>query len=229
MGDQSDLATGRDGLLVESAAVPAPGTVRLSTGGGAAPAREGGSAEGQVTGSLLWSPGAGLALALEASNQGGGFSPAASARWQLLSQAGAGLDGLVLVRFKSVGFRATGNEVEAGVVLGRTLWGRLGLRLAGVAGRGFAGEEAVDLEGKLAAAWSFSDSLRVGAEARLRAEVKTGPEMAPPPGREYDLLAGPTVSWRIDRVVLQAIAGLGVPRGTAAAGAMGLVQVSFDL
>jgi hypothetical protein len=222
-----DVAT-RDGLLTEAAAVPERGTVRLSTGGGATVTSDGGTGEPVVGVSGLWSMGGRFAGAVEASQAGGSFAPAVSLRYQLLSQEDAPLNGAVLLRFKSVGFRQAGNELEAELMASRTL-GRLCLTLDGVVGKGFAGEEAVDVEGKAGLAWSFSETRRLGVEARLRAEVALGAETAPPPGREYDLIAGPALVWRLERFTLQGIGGVGVPRGTGSPGPVGMLLLSYDL
>lgn len=221
-------ATSRDGLLVEAAALPARGTVRFAAGGGSALPKDGGASEVQGFTSVLWSFGASLAAGVEASSEDGKLSPGVSLRYQLLSQDTAPVNGLALVRFKSVGFREDGTELEAEAVLGRSL-GHLGLTVAGVAGRGFGAEKAVDLEAKAAVTWSFTETFLLGAEARYRSEVKTEAEAVPPAGREYDLIAGPALAWRIDRVELRAIGGWGIPRGTAGPGPMGMALIGFDL
>ncbi len=87
----------------------------------------------------------------------------------------------------------------------------------------------MDLEAKAAAAWAFSDAVRVGVETRLRSEVELGEETAPAPGREYDFVVGPAVSLRIHQLELKAMGGWGVPRGTASPGPMGMALLAFDL
>lgn len=224
----ADAAASRDGLLVEAAALPARGTVRFATGGGSTLPKDGGVSEVQGFTSVLWSFGATVAAGVEASSEEGKLSPAVSLRYQVLSQDVAPVNGLVLVRFKSVGFTQDGTELEAEAVLGRSL-GHLGVTVAGVAGKGFGADNAVDLEAKAAATWSLGDALLLGAEARYRSEVKVGTEASTPAGREYDLVAGPALGWRVDRVQLQAIGGWGIPRGTASPGPMGMAVLSFDL
>lgn len=224
----ADDAASRDGLLVEAAAVPARGTVRFAAGGGTELPKEGGASEVQGFTSVLWSMGGSFAAGVEASSEGGKLSPAVSLRYQVLSQDTAFVNGLALVRLKSVGFREDDTELEAEAVLGRT-FGHLGLTLAGVVGRGFGPAKAVDLEAKAAIGWSFGEAFLLGAEARYRAEVRSEAEAVPPAGREYDLIAGPALAWRIDRVELRAIGGWGVPRGTAAPGPMGMALLGFDL
>lgn len=223
-----DDVASRDGLLVEAAAVPARDTVRFTAGGGATPPKDGGASEVQGYTSVLWSVGASFAAGVEASNEQGKLSPAVSLRYQFLSQEAAPLSGTALVRLKSVGFRQDGNELEAEAVLGRSL-GRLGFTVAGVVGQGFGAEQAVDVEAKAAASCRLGDALYLGAEARYRSEVKKEAEVGALGGRDYDLIAGPAVAWRIDRVLLQAIGGFGIPRGYASPGPMGMALVSFDL
>jgi hypothetical protein len=220
---------GRDGLFVEAASVALPGTVRVATGGGAAPSSDGGTAgDGQLAVRMLWTVMPRLAAAIEANNDGARLTPGASLRYQVLAQPEAGVNAVALVRFKSVGFRTDGNELAAGAVVGRTL-GPLALTAAGVAGRGLDAGHAVDVEAKGAVAWRFDDSFRAGAEARYRRELGSEADAPAIAGRDYDLVAGPTLAWRHWRVDLQAIGGLGVPRGTAAAGPMGMLLVSVDL
>jgi hypothetical protein len=218
--------TTRDGLFTEAAAVAAA-SIRFSTGGGASVARDGGAVGPLAGASVLWALGRGLAAGVEVTKDGDSFAPAATLRYQLLSQESWPANAAALVRYKSVGFRGVGSEVEAEVMLSRSV-GRLVASGAGVIGKAFKGESAVDLEGKAALAWTFTEALRAGLESRLRAEVALGNESTRLPGREFDLVAGPAAAWRIDRVEVQAIVGLGIPRGTASPGPMGLLLLTFD-
>jgi len=218
----------RDGFFTEAAAVARAGSVVLSTGGGSSVAQDGGSVGAVAGARAVWAAGRSLAAGVELSHDGNAFSPAVTLRWQFLSQLDTAINAAALVRYKSIGFRGTGSEVEAELMAGRA-YDRLALSAAGVIGKGFEGESAVDLEGKAAASWMFTETLRAGVETRVRAEVALGAETVKPPGREYDLVAGPTVAWRLGAVELQAIAGLGVPRGTAAPGPMALALLSFDM
>jgi hypothetical protein len=221
-----DLAS-RDGLFTDAAAVPSQGTIRFTTSSGAAPARESGASDVEFSTSVLWSILPGVAAGVAASNEGGSLTPSVSLRWQFLSQESAPVNAATLLRFKSVGFDATGSEIEAAAAVGRT-FGRLLLVGNAVAGKGFGGDNAVDIELKTGINWSFSETLHAGAEARVRSEVALESETAKV-GREFDLTAGPTISWRADHLLVQAIAGWGVPRGTAPAGPMAMALISWDL
>src|SRR5690242_18362726 len=103
----------RDTLLTEAAAVPGAGTVRVSAGGGLDQSDDG--ADSSVTSlgaSLLWSPVTNLALGVSSQWQGGSFTPAASVRWQLLSEAVAPVNLTAFVRFRAVGMESTGSELD---------------------------------------------------------------------------------------------------------------------
>ncbi len=222
----SSDAPSRDGLLVEAAAVPQPGTVRVSGVSGATPATDDGAPGYTIGGSLLWSMGANLAAGFAATNEAGRLTPAVSLRWQLLHQHDAALDLTGLVRFKSVGLDPAGPEMEAEAAVGRTL-GRVLLLVNGVAGTGLSGQRAVDVELKAGVTWSALDELWLGAQARVRQEV--GAEADANAGRDRDAVAGATLAWRAGEATLQALAGWGAPRGTAPAGPVVVAQLSVDL
>lgn len=228
--DPGDSA--RDGVLTEAAAVPAAGTVRVSAGGGYSPTTGAGteaSAAGQagnVGASVLWSVGGNVAAGVGGVYQDGKFGPAVGLRWQFLSQKNAPVNAAASVRYKSVGLEATGSELEAGVDVGRTV-GRVNLAANGVVGKGFAGEHAMDVEAHAGANYLLTSGLRAGVEGRVRSELALGDE-TPRPGREFDLIAGAAVSYRVSSVQLQALAGWGVPRGTLATGPAALALASFD-
>ncbi len=117
--------------------------------------------------------------------------------------------------------------MEAEVALGRT-FGRVLLLVNGVAGVGFSGERAFDVELKAALTWSVLDELWVGAQARTRQEVGNEAEAAAG-GRDRDAVAGGTLTWRAGDVTVQALGGWGAPRGTTPAGPVAIVQLAVDL
>lgn len=222
---QEDV-TSRDGLLTDAAAVPAAGTVRLGAGTATPQDGQDGAATASIAASVLWSFAPGFAASLAASNEGGSLTPAVGVRWQLLSQRGAPVDASATLRFKSVGLTGVGNELEAGANLGRT-FGRLGLVANAVVGRELSGG-GTDVEGHGELRWAFDRGVLAGFEARVRAEVVDAAAAAPLGGRAFDFTAGPAVSFRVDAVQIQALAGWGVPRGLAAAGPVAMATVTTD-
>jgi hypothetical protein len=215
----------RDTLLVDAAAVPRAGTVRLGLGGGAS---GGGDTAGTANlgASVLYAFLPGLAAGLSGYSEGGAFSPSATLRWQLLEQDSQGVNLAALVRYKSVGFVPSAAEVEASLNVGRTL-GRFELLADGVFGKGIRGDTGADVEGKLSAGWNATEAVRLGADARLQAELADD-EASPSPGRDFDLLAGPTASVVIQSVQLQALAGVAAPRRSLAVGPAAMALASID-
>jgi hypothetical protein len=228
--DAGDSA--RDGLLTEAAAVPATGTIRVSAGGGYSPTTNAGTdaaqagQAGNVGASVLWSVGGHVAAGVGGVYQDGKFGPSVGLRWQFLDQKDMPVNAAASLRYKSIGFQATGSEIEAGLDVGRT-FGRVNLAANGVLGKGFAGENAMDVEAHAGASYLVASGLRAGVEGRLRSEFALGEE-TPKPGREFDLIAGAAVSYRLSMVQLQALAGWGVPRGILATGPAALALASFD-
>jgi len=220
-------APSRDELLVEAAAVPDKGTVRLSETGGATPVASDGTPGYTVGASIIWSLGAEVAAGFAATNEGGKLTPAASLRWQLLHQEANFLDATGFVRFKSVGFSPAGPEMEAEAAAGRS-FGRFRLVVNGVVGTGLSAQRAVDVELKSAVTWRVSDDVSLGAQAALRQEVGQEAD-AVAGGRDRDVIAGPTCSVQLGDLTVQALAGWGAPRGTAPAGPVAIAQLAVDL
>jgi hypothetical protein len=220
----------RDGMLTEAPATPDSGTVRVTAGGGNERLSDG-SAQAQLTGSLMWTPVEHLAGDVGAYFQsvGSKAGPTARVRYQFLSQAGAGVDLAGGVRYKSVGFDPDRGEVELLVAAGRRI-GRFDLMLDTVLGFEL-GQGGKDLELKGFAGYRVTDAFRAGIDSRVQFEVGDDAEASavPAAGSDLDLTAGPAVSWMIEKTVqVQALAGIAKPRGAVNAGAVAQLFVSFD-
>lgn len=220
----------RDTLLVDAAAVPHAGNVRLSAGGGASSSTAASTAGSASIGAgiqVTLLPG--FALGFSGYVDAGKVTPAAVVRYQLLNQADHLLNLSALARYKSVGFSPQASELEAGLSVGRR-FGVLDLMANGVVGKGLGADTGTDLEGKLGAGFIVGEAGRIGVDARLQSELAdNAPVIAPPVGRDFDLMAGPTASVVIQRVQLQAFAGYAAPRHTFRTGpaALGMVSVDF--
>src|SRR3954468_3739753 len=193
----------RDTLLTDAPAVPATGTVRLTGSGVATENTDNGATptgSSSFTGTIAWTPFKNFSGDVGAYFQVGAQGPAARVRYQFLNQLSHGLDLSGGVRFKTVGFHADEGEVEFLVAAGRR-FGHLELVLNGVFGMETGAGGGKDAEVKAFGGWRFSDSVRAGIDFRLQAEV--GDEEQPAPGtvtgRDYDLTAGPAVSWMVTR------------------------------
>lgn len=216
-----DLAA-HDSLLLQSPAILEPGSARVGASGG------GNSATGLLGAFGLWAVGSSLAAEVGASNESGKVSPTVGLRFRALSQEASGLDLAVATRFKSDGFKGDGSEVEVVASVGRT-FGDLSLAANAVAGKGVSGADAgVDLEGGLAARLALGRSWWAGLEGRYRRGLESEAAALRPPGRDYDLLAGPTFGAAFRMVRIQGLVGLGMPQGTAPAGFAGIASASVD-
>ena len=87
-----------------------------------------------------------------------------------------------------------------------------------------------DIEAKGFAGWRFNEAVRAGLDSRLQAEVSdTENTGAAPTGRDYDLTAGPAVSWMVTRTVqVQALLGVAQPKKTDLTTPVGVVSASID-
>ena len=220
----------RDGPLVEAAAVPHAGTVRLSgSGGGRAAASPTDAATGTVSGSVLWVPVAGLGGDVGAYYQTGRSGPSVRLRYQLLDQERAGVALSLGARYKSEGFSGPGSgEVEALVALGRS-FGRLDVALNLVWGWEIQ-DPGQDAELKVLVGWRFSDNLRLGLEARAQSEVHDEDGWHALSMRATDLSGGPTLLWHLARPVLfQILVGVGKPVQQTSVGFLALGSFNLDL
>ncbi len=232
----------RDSLLSEAPAVPAKGTVRVSgitTGTTDQGGVNGTQGQANITGTILWTPVENLAGDVGMYWQVGANGPSARVRYQILSQSRAGLDLSAGARFKTVGFHPGQGEVEFLLLAGRR-FGNVELVLNGVFGVETGGEDGKDVEGKAFVGYRFSEDLRAGLDGRLQAEVEdegaTPVGASPKTGRDYDLTAGPAVSWIVARNLgsllhnfqVQGLVGVAQPKRTDTTSAVGVVSASID-
>ena len=231
----------RDTLLTDSPAVPNAGTVRV-TGGATGSSSDATSTGGNtgtsgISGSVGWTPIANVSGDVGAYTQiGASGGVSARARYQILSQSRAGLDLSAGVRFKTVSWHASSaprtdsnGEIEMLVAAGRR-FGKFELVLNGVFGVETGGGGGKDIEAKGFAGWRFNEAVRAGLDSRLQAEVSdTENTGAAPTGRDYDLTAGPAVSWMVTRTVqVQALLGVAQPKKTDLTTPVGVVSASID-
>jgi hypothetical protein len=222
----------RDTLLTDAPAVPDQGTVRITGGVVGTTATEGvGNTQGQanISGSIGWTPIRNLSGDVGAYYQIGAQGPSARLRYQILSQDRAGLDLAAGVRFKTVGFHPDKGEVEFLIAGGRR-FGQFELVLNGAFGVETGGESGKDVELKGFAGWRFSDAVRAGLDTRLQAEIEDeAASTAPKIGRDYDLTAGPAVSWMVSRTIqVQALVGMVQPKKTDRTSPVGVFTASID-
>ncbi|MFL5309460.1 MAG: hypothetical protein ACJ79H_03290 [Myxococcales bacterium] len=232
----------RDSLLSEAPAVPKKGTVRISgitTGTSDEGGVNGTQGQANVTGTIMWTPVENLAGDVGMYWQVGANGPSARVRYQILAQSITGVDLSAGARFKTVGFHPDRGEVEFMLLAGRR-FGNVELVLNGVFGVETGGENGKDVEGKAFAGYRFSDDLRAGLDGRLQAEIEDeGPAPLGTPartGRDYDLTAGPAVSWIVARDVstlfhnfqVQGLVGVAQPKRTDTTAAVGIVSASID-
>jgi hypothetical protein len=223
----------RDTLLTDAPAVPSQGTVRV-TGGvtGTSDSAGVGATQGQaqLTGSIQWTPLQNLAGDVGAYYQVGAQGPSARVRYQILNQLSHGIDLAAGARFKTVGFHPDQGEVEFLVAAGRR-FGHFELVLNGVFGVETGGGQGKDIEVKGFAGYRFNDMVRAGLDSRLQAEMEDEEKPAANAAgvRDYDLTAGPAVSWLITRTFqLQALVGVAQPKKTAITAPVGVVSASID-
>jgi hypothetical protein len=232
----------RDSLLSEAPAVPTKGTVRIS-GITTGTSDQGGvnATQGQanITGSILWTPVENLAGDVGMYWQVGANGPTARVRYQILSQSRTGLDLSAGARFKTVGFHPDQGEVELLVLAGRR-FGNVELVLNGVFGFETGGKGGKDVEAKAFGGYRFSEDLRAGLDGRIQGEVadeETPPPGTPPKtGRDYDMTAGPAVSWIVARKLgtllhnlqVQGLVGVAQPKRTNMTAAVGIVSATID-
>jgi len=232
----------RDSLLSEAPAVPDQGTVRV-TGGATGTSDDNGvsgtKGQANVAGSISWTPIQNLAGDVGAYWQVGKNGPSARIRYQFLNQFRHGLDLSAGARFKTVGFHPDQGEVEFLFLAGRR-FGNVELVVNGVFGVETGGKSGKDIEAKAFAGYRFSEDLRAGLDGRVQAEVAD--EESPPPGtppktgRDYDMTAGPAVSWIVARnlggffrdLQLQALVGVAQPKRTDNTAAVGILSASVD-
>lgn len=223
----------RDTLLTDAPAVPAKGTVRVTGGATGTTQTDDGTDTGhnisRVSGNIQWTPVEHLAGDVGVALQIGASGPSARLRYQILSQERVGIDLAAGARFKTVGFHPDRGEVEFLVAAGRR-FGAIELVLNGVFGFETGGASGKDVEVKGFAGYRFNDAVRAGLDGRIQTEVSDEENVVKPPGiRDYDLVAGPAVSWLVTRAIqVQALVGVAQPKKTDITSPVGLVAASFD-
>jgi len=228
----------RDSLLTDSPAVPDQGTVRVTGGAVGVSTADNTRNSNSLTGSIGWTPIKNLSGDVGAFMQvNGDAGPSARVRYQILSQWQSGLDLSGGMRFKTVGFHASAcsacqrnGEIEFLVAAGRR-FGKFELVLNGVFGVETGGGGGKDIEAKGFAGYRFGEAVRAGLDGRIQAEVSDAEAGAtrPPGVRDYDLTAGPAVSWLIGRSLqVQALVGVAQPKRTAITTPVGVVSASLD-
>ena len=186
--------------------------------------------QAQLAGSIQWTPVQNLAGDVGAYYQVGAQGPSARLRYQFLNQGAHGLDLSGGVRFKTVGFHPDQGEVEFLVAAGRR-FGKFELALNGVFGVETGKGGGKDIEAKGFAGYRVSDAVRAGLDSRLQVEAGDEEGAAPKPAgiRDYDLTAGPAVSWMVTRnFQLQALVGVAQPKKTSITAPVGVVSASID-
>jgi len=135
--------------------------------------------------------------------------PSVGARVQALSQRDHGIDMSLGAFYKPEGFTEPEGEVEAVLAFGR-VFGRVGLIGDLVYGQDPEGRER-DGELRFAGLYMPSMRLQLGLDSRVRVDLGTeADKLAADGGADYDLHAGPTVSYAFDEVTLGALAGVSV-------------------
>lgn len=222
----------RDSLLTDAPAVPQKGTIRVTggvTGTTDSSGVSGTQGQAQVLGNVQWTPIQNLAGDVGAYFQVGAQGPAARVRYQLLNQFAHGFDLASGVRFKTVGFHPDQGEVEFLVAAGRRV-GQIEVVLNGVFGVETGAGSGKDVEVKGFAGYRFSPRVRAGLDSRLQAEVsdQQGAKRVAS-ARDYDLTAGPAVSWLVTRTFqLQGLVGVAQPKKTDLTSPVGVVSATLD-
>ena len=230
----------RDGLLTEAPATPRAGTVRVSASSlGQSAGDSSGSASmsnfSSLSGTLLWAPIDRLAGDVGVYWQPGPniSGPSVRVRYQILDQQRFGLDLAAGARYKFVPFVHPNNpgvgELEFLIAAGKRI-GRFELMLNGLFGVESGGGGGKDIEAKAWAGYSISDTLRIGVDSRLQAEVGDEELVSTARiGRDFDFTAGPAISWLLaSRIQLQALAGVIMPKGYNVTSPVAMLAGSID-
>src|SRR3989454_6094912 len=103
--------------------------------------------------------------------------------------------------------------------------------LNGVFGVETGGEQGKDVEAKAFAGWRLSEAIRAGIDGRLQAEIQDEARPATTAtGRDYDLTAGPAVSWLVRRTFqLQALVGVAQPAKSDQTSPAGVLSARLPL
>ena len=155
--------------------------------------------------------------------------PTVGGRVQALSQDGQGIDMSAGAFYKPEGFTEGEGEVEGVLAFGRR-FGRVGLIADLVYGQDPEGRER-DGEVRLASLYSATARMELGLDSRVRFDLGTAEDkLAEEGGAEYDVVAGPLISYVLGGVALTGQAGLSV-LGTPGAklGPIALLGISGTL
>ena len=223
-------AAARDTVVNVAAAVPEPGTVRVSASGGADRSREDGALGGVLRTGVLWSIAGGFAADVGANIHGEGGYPDAALRWQALRQERAGIDLMTAVRYGTFGteLRSTsGGQVGAQIAIARS-FGRLLLLGNGLIARGVLARADVDAIGGAAALVEVVPEWRIGLDGRVRTEVEDTYKTEEDEGREMELKGGVVSAHRYGPAYVQILGGWQVPRGLGPPGPVVLATATVD-
>lgn len=153
------------------------------------------------------------------------YRPGIGLKWQFVGNGGPGLQVAAMALFRPEGFNEPEGEVELHL-LGGYRRGRGEINANAVVGGDPDGKDQ-DIEGHLGAAYRVTESLLVGAEGQSRAGLGTKVEGW---GRQEHIV-GPSVQWRLGRLMLSGIGGAGanqLQRGAALSyGAFGLLRLGY--
>jgi hypothetical protein len=230
----------RDGLLTEAPATPRAGTVRVSasslgqSSADTSPGANSLSNGSSFSGGILWAPTERLAGDVGVYWQPGPnvSGPSVRVRYQLLDQQRWGLDLAAGARYKFAPFVHPNTpgvgELEFLVAAGKR-FGNFELVLNGIFGVESGGGGGKDVEVKAWAGYALNERLRLGVDSRLQAEVGDDEGGAVKVGRDFDFTAGPAISWLLtQRLQLQALVGVIMPKGYDATLPVGMLAASFD-
>jgi len=135
--------------------------------------------------------------------------PNVGARVQALNQADHAIDMSIGLFYKPEGFTEGEGEIEAVVALGRS-FGRTSLFGDLVYGQDPEGNER-DGEVRLAILYLVAERFSLGLDSRARFDLGTGEEkLEEEGGVEFDLSAGPGVSYQLGEIAIGAHAGVSV-------------------
>jgi hypothetical protein len=131
----------------------------------------------------------------------------AGLRVGILRQERHQIDLAVMALYKNRGFSEADGEVEMAVLIGRR-WGRLGTFANLVYGQGLDPDER-DAEVRLAMLYALGERVNVGFDARARFDLgdETPARAAQKLENDFDLIAGPLVTFAVSHVMLSAQAG----------------------
>lgn len=207
--EERTAGAARAGMFLPFTEAPRTDTQRAfaTALGGYEGARESGVLEGRAE-VTVWGP---IALRIGVVYTGSPESarPSGGVRVQALSQGDHGIDGSIGLFYEPEGFTEGEGEIEGVIALGRR-FGNVGLIADLVYGQDPEGRER-DGEVRLAVLYTTTPRLELGVDTRLRIDLGTEDEkLEEEGGAEYDLVAGPLVSYTLGPVAFGLEAGVSV-------------------